>query len=156
VRRSEKGRITDKPGGTVLRKIKNQATGPKATAWKNFSKYIRARDCLATTGSLEYCKCITCGEIVPAERIDAGHMIGGRSGGILFDETIVFGQCIKCNREGGGQYEVFKRIMIERNGEEWYAEKLRNKKEVVLHGDDGYRLISKHYLSKYNQLIKDY
>lgn len=138
-----------------MRKIRNQATGPKATAWKNFSRYIRARDCLATTGSLEYCKCITCGEIVPSERIDAGHMIGSRRAGILFDETIVFGQCIKCNREGGGQYEAYKRIMIERNGAEWYEEKERHKHEVVQMSDESYRLISKHYLAKYNELVRN-
>ena len=80
-------------------------------------------------------------------------MIGSRRAGILFDETIVFGQCIKCNREGGGQYEAFKRIMIERNGEDWYAEKERHKHEVIQMGDDSYRLISKHYLAKYNALI---
>ena len=137
-----------------MRKIRNQATGKKATAWKNFSAYIRARDALATTGSLEYCKCITCGKIKPIAQIDAGHMLGSRRNGILFDETMVFGQCSFCNREGGGQYEAFKRIMVERNGIEWYESKERAKREPVELTDEALVLISKHYLAKYKELIK--
>ena len=137
-----------------MRRIKNAATGKKATAWRNFSTYIRARDALATTGTLEYCKCITCGKVVPISQIDAGHMIGGRKNGILFDETITHGQCIACNREGGGQYEAYKRIMIERNGLDWYEGKERQKREVVELTDEALVLISKLYLQKYKELTK--
>ena len=137
-----------------MRRIKNAATGKKATAWRNFSAYIRARDSLATTGTLEYCKCITCGKVVPISQIDAGHMIGGRKNGILFDETITHGQCIACNREGGGQYEAYKRIMIERNGLDWYEGKERQKREVVELTDEALVLISKLYLQKYKELTK--
>ena len=137
-----------------MRRIRNQATGKKATAWRNFSAYIRARDSLATTGTLEYCKCITCGKVVPISQIDAGHMIGGRKNGILFDETITHGQCIACNREGGGQYEAYKRIMIERNGLDWYEGKERQKREVVELTDEALVLISKLYLQKYKELTK--
>lgn len=137
-----------------MRRIKNAATGKKATAWRNFSAYIRARDALATTGTLEYCKCITCGKVVPISQIDAGHMIGGRKNGILFDETITHGQCIACNREGGGQYEAYKRIMIERNGVAWYESKERQKREVVELTDEALVLISKLYLQKYKELTK--
>lgn len=137
-----------------MHRIRNKATGPKATAWKNFSKYIRARDCLATTGSFEYCKCITCGRVVPYEQIEAGHMIPGRTGGILFDETIVFGQCRTCNRDNNGEKEAFRRIMVERNGMEWYETKEARKREVCQTGDAGYRLISKHYLAKFNELVR--
>jgi len=137
-----------------LRRIRNQATGKKATAWRNFSAYIRARDAIATTGTLEYCKCITCGKVVPISQIDAGHMIGGRKNGILFDETITHGQCIGCNREGGGQYEAYKRVMIERNGVAWYESKERQKREVVELTDEALVLISKLYLQKYKELTK--
>ena len=137
-----------------MRKITNNATGKKKTAWVNFSRYIRARDALATTGSLEYCKCITCGKVVPIEQIDAGHAIGSRRNGILFDESIVFGQCQKCNREGGGQYAMFKAILVERHGIEWYESKERAKREPVELTDDALVLISKHYLAKYKELLK--
>lgn len=137
-----------------MRKIRNAATGKKATAWKNFSAYIRARDAMATTGTLDYCKCITCEQIKPIDQIDAGHMIGGRSNGILFDETITFGQCRTCNREGGGQYEAYKRIMVERNGQAWYDEKCRRRKEAVPMTDGSLVLISKLYLEKYKEITK--
>ncbi len=137
-----------------MRRVRNAATGKKATAWKNFSAYIRARDSMATTGTLEYCKCITCGQVKPIDQIDAGHMIGGRKNGILFDETITHGQCIACNREGGGQYEAYKRIMIERNGLDWYEGKERQKREVVELTDEALVLISKLYLQKYKELTK--
>jgi NAD-dependent SIR2 family protein deacetylase len=135
-----------------MRKIRNAATGKKATAWKNFSRYIKARDALETTGGLEYCKCITCGQVKPIAEMDAGHMIGGRRAGILFDESIVFAQCQTCNRTNGGEYQAFKREMIERNGEEWYAEKERQKTTVVHATDESYELISKLYLEKYKAL----
>ena len=137
-----------------MRRIRNQATGKKATAWRNFSAYIRARDALATTGTLEYCKCITCGKVVHISQVDAGHMIGGRKNGILFDETITHGQCRTCNREGGGQYEAYKRIMIDRNGLDWYEGKERQKREVVELTDEALVLISKLYLQKYKELTK--
>jgi NAD-dependent SIR2 family protein deacetylase len=137
-----------------MRRIKNAATGKKATAWRNFSAYIRARDALATTGTLEYCKCITCGHVKPIAEMDAGHMIGGRRAGILFDESMVFAQCQTCNRTNGGEYQAFKREMISRNGEEWYAEKERQKREIVALTDEALVLISKLYLQKYKELTK--
>ena len=137
-----------------MRRIKNAATGKKATAWRNFSAYIRARDALATTGTLEYCKCITCGQVKPIAEMDAGHMIGSRRAGILFDETMVFAQCQTCNREHGGEYQAFKRIMIERNGLDWYEGKERQKREVVELTDEALVLISKLYLQKYKELTK--
>ena len=137
-----------------MRKIRNAATGKKATAWRNFSAYIRARDALATTGTLDYCKCITCGRVVPIEQIDAGHAIGSRRNGVLFDETIVFGQCRTCNREGGGQYEKYKSVLVERNGIEWYESKERARREPVELTDEALTLISKLYLDKYKELTK--
>ena len=137
-----------------MRKIRNVATGKKVTAWRNFSAYIRARDALATTGTLEYCKCITCGMVVPIDQIDAGHAIGSRRNGVLFDETIVFGQCRTCNREGGGQYEKFKSVLVERNGLEWYESKERARREPVELTDWALMLISKLYLDKYKELTK--
>lgn len=137
-----------------MRRIRNAATGKKRTAWVNFARYIKARDAIETTGGLEYCKCITCGQVKPISEMDAGHMIGSRRAGILFDESMVFAQCQTCNRTNGGEYQAFKRIMIERNGEEWYAAKERQKTTVVHTTDESYELISKLYLEKYKALTR--
>ena len=136
------------------RALSNKPSGPKATAWKWFSKYIRLRDSLATTGTADKCICITCGLSWPSDQIDAGHMIPGRSGGILFDESIVFGQCQQCNREGNGERQAFKKIMVERNGLEWFEIKERARKTPTKMGDFECRLISDEYRNKYNALKK--
>jgi len=134
------------------RKLSNKSSGPKATAWKWFAMYIKLRDALDTTGSPEHCRCITCGKIWQLKYIDAGHMIGGRSGGILFDESIVFGQCQRCNREGNGEHEAFKRVMVERNGLEWYELKEQARKTPTKLGDFECKLIADEYRKKYKAL----
>jgi hypothetical protein len=79
-------------------------------------------------------------------------MIPGRTGGILFDESIVFGQCQKCNREGNGERQAFKAIMVERNGLEWYELKEQARHSNSKLGDFECKLISDEYRKKYNEL----
>ena len=133
-------------------KIKNKGSSAKQTAWKNFSDFIRLRDCLKTTGSADYCKCVTCGRIVPYEQIQAGHAIAGRTNGILFDEEIVRGQCVDCNCNGGGETQAFKRVLVEEHGETWYQLKVQARKNSAFLTDDQYRLISKYFLKKRKDL----
>lgn len=133
-------------------KIKNPATGAKATAWKWFARYIKLRDALATTGTIERCRCITCGQVFDITQTDAGHMIPGRSAGILFDEEIVNGQCTNCNRIGGGEKQAYKRIMVEKYGIEWYEEKERARKRPVKTGEHGYKMIADYYRVKCHEL----
>ena len=134
------------------RKLSHKSSGPKATAWSWFSKYIRLRDALATTGSPDSCRCITCGIVWPIDQIDAGHAIPGRTGGILFDETIVFGQCHPCNREGNGERQAFKKVLVEMHGLEWYEIKEQARKTCTKLGDFECKLISDEYRKKYNEL----
>ena len=135
-------------------KIQRQMKGAKATAWGWFSKYISLRDSLATTGSPEYCKCITCGKVKPITVIQAGHMIPGRTGGILFDETIVFGQCRACNEDGNGEREKYKSVMIAKHGEPWYDMKLQARKTPTQLGDMECKLIADEYRRKYKELLE--
>ena len=135
-------------------KCSGKGSAAKRTAWKWFSLYIRLRDSLKTTGSADYCKCITCGRVVPFEQIDAGHAIAGRTAGILFDETITHGQCIDCNRNHGGEYQAYKRILIEQHGPEWYELKLQARRGAAPLTDFALRLIADVYRDKYNQLKK--
>lgn len=135
-------------------KIKRQPTGSKATAWKWFSKYIRLRDALATTGTPDYAKCITCNAILPIKNMQAGHMIPRRTGGILFDESMVFAQCKDCNETGNGERQKYKQIMVERNGLEWYEAKERAQKGNNPLGKFACSLLVDLYREKYNQLVK--
>lgn len=133
-------------------KIRNEATGPKATAWKWFAKYIKLRDAIKTTGGTDYCRCITCGKVLPMDQIEAGHMIPGRSAGILFDEEIVHGQCRTCNRQNAGEKQAYKMIMVEIHGLEWYESKERARKTPVKTGEHGYRLIADYYRKKCHEV----
>lgn len=136
------------------RKIVRGASGSKATAWGWFSKYIKLRDAIMTMDSLDEAVCITCGMIFPISQMDSGHMIPGRTGGILFDETIVHAQCRRCNRDGNGERQAYKRIMIERNGEQWYETKEAARKTATRLGDFECKLIADEYRAKYKALLK--
>jgi len=99
-------------------KIKKSSNPKKDTAWRWFSKYIRLRDAIKTTGDVFYAKCITCGEILPIEDMDAGHGIPGRMNSVLFNEDLVHAQCRQCNRRGGGELQMFKKVLIDMHGQE--------------------------------------
>jgi hypothetical protein len=81
-------------------------------------------------------------------------MIPGRTGGILFDETIVFGQCKECNEDGNGEVQAFKAVMVERNGIEWYEIKEIARKTNTKLGAFECKLISDEYRMKYKELLK--
>lgn len=79
----------------------------KAKAWKAFSKFIRLRDCILTTGTKEEGVCYTCGKTFPIGKLQAGHLVHGRTNGVLFDEYIVKAQCYQCNIPRGGEQAKF-------------------------------------------------
>lgn len=76
----------------------------KKAAWDSFSKFIRVRDCLITSGTLEDGVCISCQRSVPYKGSQAGHFIAGRTNGILLDEDLVHLQCYHCNIGLSGNY----------------------------------------------------
>lgn len=95
----------------------------KTTAWIWFSKYVRLRDCLKTTGTDDHGRCYTCGKIKHFKQLQAGHGIGGRTAGILFDDEITKAQCVNCNYFKKGNYEAFVPKLIAEKGVEWFEEK---------------------------------
>jgi hypothetical protein len=117
------------------KKVRRKSYGVlKKEAWDAFSRYIRIRDSLATTGTNCRCKCITCGSIVPTFKnggagnsLQAGHAIDKRTNNILFDEDIVNGQCALCNSTygGNGRYAEYAAVMIARHSLDWWNEKVR-------------------------------
>jgi hypothetical protein len=133
-------------------KIKQSSNPKKNTSWKWFSKYIKFRDAIKTTGDIYYAKCITCGEIHSIEDMDAGHGISGRANSILFNEYLVNAQCRKCNRHGGGELQMYKKILIDMYGQEqwdlWQTEKHQPKQFT----NDDYESIAKTYKIKIKQL----
>jgi hypothetical protein len=84
----------------------------KKKLWPIFSEYIRLRDCLRTTGSLEYGECFTCDRpSLPISKLQAGHFIPGHHNATLFSEQGCHAQCAQCNvYEHGRQWEYGKRL----------------------------------------------
>lgn len=103
----------------------------KNKAWKEFSRYVRFRDCLATTGTFTNGRCVTCGKLFPFEELQAGHGIGKRNNSILLDEQLVNAQCRSCNFYGNGEYAKYSVWFIKKYGLELWEEKVRISKQVV-------------------------
>lgn len=129
IKRTPIKRSTAKPKKSTRTKIKE-------AAWKAFSDYIRTRDSLATTGTIDFCVCITCNERgdnrpKPYAQIQAGHAVGGRGNAVLFHEEIVNGQCSYCNQKPpmglGGDYGNYAIALIKKYGIE-HVQKLQQLK----------------------------
>lgn len=84
----------------------------KKEAWTIFSKYVRARDAIRTTGGIMTAKCITCPEIKKVTEMDAGHFQSRSHNTIFLDEHNVHAQCKGCNMppNSGEQYLYGKQI----------------------------------------------
>lgn len=127
----------------------------KKRAWDNFSKYIRARDALKTTGDLDYCLCITCGRKTPTFGIgciQAGHFIASRVNSILFDERNCHAQCYSCNVGHGGAYVEYFIKMEELYGREVIDELRALKNQTVTYKWFDYERIAKEYEEKLLQI----
>ena len=136
----------------------------KKGAWDAFSKYIRLRDSIATTGTMDTCICITCKDIVPTKfhagfnTLQAGHAIAGRSKNILFDEDLVYGQCQACNCIHGGRLSEYAIIMIDKFGKEWFEDKcfISRKPADTKWTIDDLDEIKKTYKQKYKELADEF
>lgn len=92
----------------------------KARANDEFSKFIRLRDALETTGTKETLICCTCSKPYPAFGVgcaQAGHFIPGRSHPVLYREKGVHGQCFNCNYRLKGNWPEYRRFMLRKYGE---------------------------------------
>jgi hypothetical protein len=108
----------------------------KAKVWKKFSEYIRLKECLETTGTLDYGICVTCNKRFHYSELQAGHFIDGRSNSVLFVEDLVHIQCYHCNCVLSGNKDNYAPYMIKRYGiaqvEKMYLLKHMNKSLSVL------------------------
>lgn len=101
-------------------KSNNRKTNWKKRAWSEFSRYIRLRDALETTGGRDYFVCCTCNKRLPIAMAQAGHAIGGRGNSILLHEELVNAQCSGCNMTGN--YAAYSLFMIKHYGLERWEE----------------------------------
>jgi len=111
----------------------------KSRAWNEFSKYVRLRDAIGTTGTKDWLICCSCGRKYPAFGkgcAQAGHFIPGRSHALLFREKGVHGQCYNCNQTLKGNWVEYEKFMRKKYGlmitEEEKAAKYLNVKYSVI------------------------
>lgn len=124
------------------------------TAWRHFSKYIRTRDCLETTGNLDVGRCFTCGAYKPIQELDAGHFIKSTHKMIKFDPRNVHSQCTKCNHFMGGNEGEYYPRMVKRYGQK-VVDELMSKKGIPNLNMD-FDEIGKLYREKYKELVSNY
>lgn len=130
------------------RPTKKPVTLMKAKAWYEFSKFIRRRDCLHTTGSPIHGKCYTCDRDYEFKKLQAGHFIQGRGAKILFIEDNVHAQCYSCNVMKHGDLIEYRIRMVRDFGIE-RVEELENMRHAV--GEWDYEELEKVY-EKYKRL----
>jgi len=131
VRNSTIKRKTPLKAKTKLRKKAKAGTvsAAKAEAWRIFSRMIRMRDCLKTTGDPGRGRCVTCGRAYAFKDLQAGHWLGGRRNSVLFDDRHVHCQCFGCNVRGSGKGPEYTEFMEGTYGKEVMAEIRAKNKE---------------------------
>lgn len=75
--------------------------------WNIFSKWIRRRDCLRTTGDPAWLLCFTCQKRTPFNEAHAGHFVRRGCKPLKFEPQNVQGQCAYCNCYRDGEQALF-------------------------------------------------
>ena len=147
--------IKSKSNTRILKKVKQPSKKTiKDKAWRPFSKYIRLRDALKTTGTLTHVKCITCGKLLSISFCDAGHFVSRRYNATLFDERNVNTQCRYCNRFLDGNLLEYRRQIIKKYGEGVDVELEDKATEIKRYSIEDLTNIAKEYIIKAKELTK--
>ena len=102
---------------STKKKKKRTINQLKKELWKIFSKYIRIRDCIQTTGCSSWGLCISCSKRYHIKLLQAGHFIPGRHNSNLFYERGVHAQCYNCNINLKGNTLNYMDALVELYGE---------------------------------------
>lgn len=133
------------------------AKSPRNKAWEAFSKFIRLRDALKTTGDPDFLICITCKRRWKTNGrycAQAGHFVAGRNNSLLIDEKFVNGQCPICNVHLRGNIVLYEREMIKRYGKKAVEEVKDRSLETVQMKNYQWKEIEDEYKQKYKELEK--
>ena len=106
-------------GGSCSTRVsrKQSLSQLKKKCWEVFSRYIRTRDCLKTTGCTSFGLCFTCQKRYHIKLLQAGHFISGRHNANLFSEKGTNAQCYNCNINLRGNTLEYRRQIIKMYGE---------------------------------------
>lgn len=124
----------------------------KTKAWDAFSRYIRARDCLQTTGHIDRGKCVTCVREYDFKQLQAGHWIPGRNNAVLFSEEGVHAQCNACNGHKKGNPIPYWLFMEDTYGREVMDNLISESRQTVKYHAFDYERIAQEYTDKYKAL----
>ena len=128
----------------------------KLKTWRAFSRYIRIRDCIETTGWPYQGRCFTCGDIHPLPDLHAGHVVGGRRNAQLFDEKGVFAQCARCNLFEGGRPHEARDYVVAKYGEEVFEELRRQRDEHRKYTMKDLRAIEQEFKTRAEQMLEEF
>ena len=92
-------------------------TKAKKRAWDAFSRYIRLRSALETTGTLSHAKCCTCGTYKEVKYMDCGHFIKRQHQAVRFSEMNCHTQCKRCNNFEQGSDTKYRLFLVDKYGE---------------------------------------
>lgn len=126
----------------------------KKAAWDSFSRYIRVRDCLKTTGTTEGGACYTCGNLVEYRHSQAGHFIPGRNYAVLFDERQVHLQDAGCNVYKHGNWPAYYKHMVQEYGEAAVREMIDKSSTTVQMKEVDLIALKVQYDEKYKTLLE--
>ncbi len=130
----------------------------KKDAWKWFSKFIRLRDALLTTGTKDMVKCFTCDALVSAWSrggAQAGHFLDGRGNAVLFDEDLVHAQCLQCNFYRHGFKESYEPKMIALYGKDRVEGFRVQKREIKRYTAEDYEKIRDYYKEEFENMLEN-
>jgi len=126
----------------------------RAVYW--FSRWIKIRDCLATTGTLTEGICITSGRRIRFSQGDCGHFVPGRADAVLFDENNAHFQSSSDNRFKQGKWIEYEKALLFMYG----AEEVQRLKELYYNGfkysEEEYRDIAKKYRLGFKEICNEY
>ena len=125
----------------------------RGKAARAFSDYIRFRDCLATTGTIGWGVCISCGRRVSFNEFQAGHLVPGRKNAILFDEDGCNGQCVWCNQFLEGNTDAYHDNLVDKIGDDRVRAVYERAKQVVKYHIHDYQETETIYKQKTKELF---
>ncbi len=157
MRNKSKSRGINKKGNIKLSKRVKQPSKStlKKRAWYAFSKFIRTRDCLMTTGTLERGRCFTCGVEKPFKELQAGHYRPGRHYGNLFSEEGTHAQCIRCNLWLGGKPLEYRQALIDLYGKGYDEVLEKEAREIKKYTPQDLTNLAEYYKIEVEKLIKE-
>jgi hypothetical protein len=150
--RSQKLRKGEKLSKLAKRVRPKTLKSLKKIAWTLCSKVVRT----TYADHRGFCTCYTCGNSSHVSEMQAGHAIGGRHNQVLFDETILRVQCVRCNVFLRGNYPVFTTKLIRENGIDWWEGKLRDSHAVKIYKRDDFVSLIESYRERLKALESHY